>query len=159
MSQRRTVVRRYWSKRKNEWVTKTYTYAHKSKRGLVLVDKRGRVVSKNVERFRESIINNASYDEATKRVLLADLGATIQQRKYDRKKLTTSGFMGKQEEDQITRFLTNAGYSPDEFAEELGVDIDEIMDTSNWTDGMLIIGGRKWRFNWTYTGNFAEEII
>ena len=139
------------------WITRTYQYSHKSKRGLTLVDKRGRILRKNVERFKESIINNGNYNEAEKRMLLADLNATIKQRHYDERKLTTSGFIGKQQSDATTRFLANAGYSVEEFAEEIGVDIDDILDTNNWKDGILSIGNRHFRFNWTYTGEFYEE--
>ena len=157
MAKSRTVVRKWYSKRQGRWVTKTYHYTHKSKKGLTLVDKRGRTLKKNVERFKQSILDNPNYNEAEKRMLIADLNATIKQRKLDARKLTTSGFMGKQESDATTRFLANAGYSVDEFADELGVDIDDVLDQDNWHDGILTIGDRSFRFNWTYTGQFYEE--
>ena len=155
MAKSRTVVRTYWSKKKNQYVTKTYTYAHPSKKGLTLVDKNGRVMNKNVERFKQAILDNTDYSEAKKRTLLADLNATIKQRKSDKNRLTTSGFLGKQESNDIVRFLTNAGYSVDEFAEELEISIDDVLDTSNWNNGIFM---GIYKFNWTYTGNFVERI-
>lgn len=157
MAKNRVVVRTWFSKKTGKYVTRTYTYAHKSKKGLTLVDKRGRILKHNIERFEESIRNNTNYDEAYKRMLLADLKATVKQRKKDTRKLTTSGFMGKQEQNAIVRFLANAGYSVEEFADEINVDIDDVLDEDNWSDGIFKVGNRSFKFNWTYTGQFYEE--
>ena len=47
--------------------------------------------------------------------------------------------------------------SPEEFAEELGVDEAMLLNPKNWENGILTIGNRHFRFNWTYTGEFYEE--
>ena len=89
--------------------------------------------------------------------MLADLDAFIYQRKNSKKKLTTSGFLGKMRRDAPSRFFTNAGYSPDEFAEEVDLDVEDVLDLNNWINGELVVGDRHFRFNWTYTGEFYEE--
>lgn len=157
MAKNRVVVRTWFNKKTGKSVTRTYTYAHKSKKGLTLVDKRGRILKKNVERFEDTILNSPNYTDAEKRMLIADLKATIKQRKHDTRKLTTSGFMGKQEQNAITRFLANAGYSVDEFADEIGVSVDDVLEKTNWSDGIFKVDNRSFRFNWTYTGQFYEE--
>ena len=158
MAKRRTVVRKYYSKKQGKMVTKIYTYEHPSKKGLTLVDKRGRIMHKNIERFKQTIIDNTDYNEAQKRTLLADLEAYVEVRHDNKKKLTTQGFLGHQESDAITRFLTNAGYSIEEFAEEADVDIEDVVNPDNWHDNFFIAAGRTFKFNWTYTGSFFEEV-
>lgn len=152
----RRVTRTYWSKKKNQFVTKVYEYKSASRRSKVLVGKTGKVNQKNIDKFKEQIrLSDRREDE--KRTLIADLDALVYQRHGSKKKLTISGFFGKMRRDAPSRFLVNAGYSPEEFAEEIGVDIDDVLDTNNWKDGILTIGNRHFRFNWTYTGEFYEE--
>lgn len=148
----------YYRKKTGTWVTYEYTYEHKSKKGLTLVDKRGRILTKNVTTFKESILNNTDFNEPQKRALIDDLNMYIQERHKHKNKLTTTGFMGTQSNTDITRFLANAGYSVEELASEIGENEDEILNENNWYDNMLHINGRTFKFNWTYTGNFIEEI-
>ena len=150
------VVRTYWSKKKNQFVTKVYEYKSSSRRGKVLVGKTGRINQKNIDQFKEQI-RSSDRGEAEKRTLIADLDALVHQRHRSKRKLTTSGFLGKMRRDAPSRFLTNAGYSPEEFAEELGVDEAMLLNPKNWENGILTIGNRHFRFNWTYTGEFYEE--
>ena len=158
----RVVKRTYFSKKLGKNVTKTYTYnkkyiyKHKSKKGYVLVDKRGRIIQKNVE-IMKAAIQSGDYSEAQKITLTADLHAIVRRRKMNRKKLTTRGFMGIQAKDNITRLLVNAGYSPEEFSEETGISEDDIMNPDNWKDGKFRFKDRTISFNWTYTGNFWRE--
>lgn len=154
----RTVTRKYYQKKTGLWITKTYTYAHPSTKGLTLVNKRGKVNTKNVERLKKTIQDNDSFKEEYKRKLLKDLEATIAQRAKDKHKLTSTGFFGKQESDSIARFFINAGYSAEEFADEYDLDVEDVLNEENWSSGDLLLGGRIFRFNWTYTGNFVEVL-
>lgn len=152
----RRVKRTYWSKKEGRLVTKIYEYKSKSRRGKVLVGKTGRLNQKNIDAFKEQI-RLSDRGEAEKRTLIADLDALVHQRHRSKTKLTTSGFLGKMRRDAPSRFLINAGYSPDEFAEEIGVDVEDILDPNNWENGILSIGSRHFKFSWTYTGEFYEE--
>lgn len=159
-----TVVKRtYFSKKLGKNVTKTYTYnkkyvyKHKSKKGYVLVDKRGRVIQKNVDRMKDAI-QSGDYSEAQKRTMIADLNAIVKNRKKNQKKLTTRGYMGIQAEDSINRLLANAGYSLEEFSEETGISEDDIMNPDNWKDGKFKFKDRTIAFQWTYTGNFWRDV-
>ena len=125
---------------------------------MTLVDKKGRAIKKNIERFKDSILNNTNYTTAEKRMLIADIDVEVDVRKRNKSKLTTSGFMGMQEETSIARFFTNAGWSVEEFADEIDEDINDILNENNWQNGQLYINGRTFKFNWTYTGNLFEEI-
>lgn len=154
----RKVTRTWYNKKLGKYITKTYEYNHPSKKGLTLVDKRGRILTKNVNTFKDSILNNTEFNEPQKRALIDDLNMYIQERHKHKNKLTTTGFMGTQSNTDITRFLANAGYSVEELAGEIGENEDEILNENNWYDNMLHINGRTFKFNWTYTGNFIEEI-
>lgn len=122
----------------------------------VLVDKRGRIIQKNVDRMKDAI-QSGDYSEAQKMTIIADLNATVRERKKNHKKLTTRGFMGERADDSISRFLVNAGYSPEEFSEETGISEDDIMNPDNWKDGKFRFKDRTISFTWTYTGDFWRE--
>lgn len=154
----RKVTRTWYNKKLGKYVTKTYEYNHPSKKGLTLVDKRGRILTKNVNTFKDSILNNTDFNEPQKRALIDDLNMYVQERHKHKNKLTTTGFMGTQSNSDITRFLANAGYSVEELASEIGENENDILNETNWYDNMLHINGRIFKFNWTYTGNFIEEI-
>lgn len=154
----RKVTRTWYNKKLGKYVTKTYEYNHPSKKGLTLVDKRGRILTKNVNTFKDSILNNTEFNEPQKRALIDDLNMYVQERHKHKNKLTTTGFMGTQSNSDITRFLANAGYSVEELASEIGENENDILNETNWYDNMLHINGRTFKFNWTYTGNFIEEI-
>ena len=152
----RRVTRTYWSKKKGQFVTKVYEYKGKSRRGKTLVGKGGRIYQKNIDELKEQIANS-DRSQSEKRYLLADLNARVKQRHKDERRLTTSGWAAIYKEDKVSKFLTNAGYNPEEFADELGVDLEDVLDINNWDDGILNIGSRHFKFNWTYTGEFYEE--
>ena len=53
---KKTVVRKYFSKRKNEWVTKTYEYnVKKDKRSDLIVGKYGKVYKDRIKKLRDSL--------------------------------------------------------------------------------------------------------
>ena len=158
MARGRTVRRTYWSKKLQAFVTKEYHYAHKSTRGKTLVDKRGRILKKNVGKFEEAIRANQDYSDVEKRSLIADLRAIVAQRHRTGDKLTTTGFIGRQQSNKVARFLANAGYSPEELAEELDIDEEDILDPENWDDDILTVNGMRYKFKFTYTGNFYEAL-
>lgn len=51
-AKQRTVVRKYFSKRKNEWVTKTYKYNAPSP---LIINKKGKVYEDRLKRLRDSL--------------------------------------------------------------------------------------------------------
>lgn len=132
----RKVTRTYFSKRLGKIVTKTYTYGEgKSRRGLTLVGKDGKITpnsKKNVLKFKESIDNNPFLTRAEKITLKNKLDALIKVRHDSGKKLTTTGFYGWMEEDKVNRLLVNAGYTAEELADEVGVDVEDILNPDNW---------------------------
>ena len=50
-SKKRTVVRKYFSKRKNEWVTKTYEYRVKN----LIIGRHGEIYEDRLRRLRKSL--------------------------------------------------------------------------------------------------------
>lgn len=152
----KTVTRKYYSKKEGKYVTKTYTYSHKSTKGKVLVSKTGKVKTKNVEAMRAAIKGNPAYTDAEKRAALNDLEILVKIRSKNKERLTTTGFTGWRQDNETDRFFANAGYSVEEFAAELGIDPDEVRDRDNWVDGKFKLGDKEVSFNFTYTGNFWE---
>lgn len=133
MAKLRRVKRTYFSKKLGTYVTKEYTYGQgKSRRGLTLVGKSGRLNHKNIDKFVQSIDNNTLLNDAEKVTLKNELNALIKVRHENGKKLTTTGFYGWKEEKEINRLLTNAGYTAEELASEIGVTEEDILDAANW---------------------------
>lgn len=153
-------VTRTWTTKSGITKTKTYTYkgTGKSRRGKTLVSKSGKVNNKNIDAFKKEIIANTSYSESERRALLADLNIIIKQRSKSGKKLTTTGFLGELSSDTITRMLVNAGYSPEEAAADIGVDVADLLDQSNWNNDVFTLGSLVYRFEYSYTGNLFTAI-
>lgn len=141
---------------KKSYKTKNY---RPSKRGLTLVGKNG-VISKNsknnVEKYKRYILDRTDISEADKIGLIADIDAYVQSAHRQKKKLTTNGLEARYAEDKIERLITNAGYSIDEFAEEAGVSVDEVMNADNWSDGLFM---GKYEINFQYTGSILKLVI
>lgn len=53
-AKKKTVVRKYFSKRKNEWVTKTYEYDKRATSPLI-INKQGKVYIDRLKRLRDSL--------------------------------------------------------------------------------------------------------
>lgn len=157
-SKMKTIIRKYWSKKKGDWVTKIYTYEGKSRRGKVLVSKSGQVNKKNVEEYKQQIENSNVYTEAEKRMLKADLNNLIRQRSKNKQKMTTTGFEGYEAETKIERFFVNAGYSVEEAAEILGVSEEEIYDKRNWQGNVLTVSGQSYEIKFNYTGSLFQPL-
>ena len=156
------VKRTYYSKRKGEWITKMYNYSGKSRRGLTLVGKNGRITpnsKKNVEKFIESIKNNISYNEAEKRTLINDLKAKILSYSENGKKLTTTGFMGMQEDSKVSRYLVNLGYTSSELSDLYDIPEDAILNEDNWSGDTFTYGGILYMTQFNYTGSVLIPVI
>ena len=139
-------------------VTKEYTYDKgKSRRGKVLVNARGVINKKNVEDFRQEI-QDSDIGVAEKRTLLADLDARLRERKRNKKKLTTTGFMGLQQEEKVERLFANAGYSISEAAEAFGLNEEQLRNPANWSGDIYTQGATQYEFNFTYTGALFSRI-
>lgn len=156
------VKRTYYSKKKDEWITKVYNYTGKSRRGLTLVGKDGRITpnsKKNVEKFIESIKNNISYNEAEKRTLINDLKAKILSYSENGKKLTTTGFMGMQEDSKVSRYLVNLGYTSSELSDLYEIPEDAILNEDNWSGDTFTYGGLSYLVQFNYTGDVLIPMV
>lgn len=130
-----------------------YKYTHKSTRGLTLVGKNGRIDKKNIQKFKDSIDNNAAYTAAEKRYLKADLDAMIAQKHKAGQKLSTTGFLGHLESDKVSKMFANAGYSTADVAAEYNIPEAELLNASNWTGNQFKYGSMMFTFNFTYQGD------
>ena len=155
---KKRTVKRTWRKADGTVVTREYTYnVGKSRRGKVLVNARGVINKKNVDAFKQEI-RDSSISTAEKRTLLADLDANIRQRKGEKKKLTTTGFAGLQQEERIDRLFANAGYSVAEAAEEFGFSEEELLNPDNWRGDTFTQNGVQYAFAFTYTGALFSRV-
>ena len=140
---------------KSSYKTKNY---RPSKRGLTLVGKNGRITTnskKNVEKYKKYINERTDLSDSDKMSLIADVDAYVQSAHLHKKKLTTNGLEARYAEDKIERLITNAGYSIDEFAEEAGVSVEEVLKEKNWQDGLFL---GKYEINFQYTGSILKLV-
>lgn len=153
-----TVIRT-WTTKSGITKTKTYTYGvGKSRRGKVLVSKSGKLNKKNIKAFKDEINSSTKYTEAEKRSLIADLNIMLKQRQKSNRRLTTTGFVGELESEAVSRMLSNAGYSIEEAATELGVSEADLLDAKNWKDDVFTIGSVAYQFKFNYTGSVFDRI-
>lgn len=150
-------VKRTWTRADGTKVTKTYSYEGKSRKGKVLVDAKGNIRYKNVNAFKEEI-KKSSASVAEKRTLLADLDSRLRERHRNKKKLTTTGFAGLQQDERVERLFANAGYSLSEAASTFGLKETELLNPKNWSGDVYTEDGNQYAFNFTYTGALFNKI-
>ena len=130
----------------------------KSKRSRTLVGKNGRISQnskKNVEALIEKINERTDLTKAEKSTLINDVKAYVDSYHQNGKKLTENGFWAHYDEDKISRMLTNAGYTADELAEEIGVSVEDVLNADNWNKDTFM---DSWIINFNYTGPLLSHI-
>lgn len=154
----RKIKRTYFSKKLGQMVTKEYTYEHTSKKGKVLVDKRGRIIKKNLEKVKQDINSREDLNESEKRALTVNLDALVDQRKQDKRKLTTNGFYGTMSDSKVGRMLSNAGYSVEEVSKMYNIDEEALLNEENWNGETFSYKGRSFLLQFGYTLDIFKEI-
>ena len=154
----RKIKRTYFSKKLGEMVTKEYTYEHTSKKGKTLVSKNGRTYSKNIEALKDEINSREDLSESEKRALTVNLDALVDQRKQDKRKLTTNGFYGTMSDSKVGRMLSNAGYSVEEVSKMYNINEEALLDEKNWNGETFSYDGRSFLLQFGYTLDIFKEI-
>lgn len=138
----------------------------KSKRSKKLVSTNGKVNwnnKKNIADLKEAILKSPDYTDREKDTLINKLDALVKNRSENGKGLTVNGFFGKYVEDKdpktkaIRRLLRNAGYSPEEAANELGISEDDILDAKNWKEDTFTYKGKSYTVQFNYTSSIFKE--
>lgn len=60
---------------------------------------------------------------------------------------------------KIEKAIINTGYTADELASELGIDVADLLDESNWSGSEFTFGGKTWDFEFRYDGSVMTEQI
>ena len=150
-AKKRTVVRKYFSKRRNEWVTKTYEYnAKKAKRSDLIVGKSGKVYKDRLKKLRDSLSDpNDQYE----------LDLIIENQLYKKDpRISERTLRSMLADSKIEKAIINTGYTPDELAAEMGIDVMDLLDEDNWSGSEFTFGGKTWNFEFRYDGSVMVEI-
>ena len=148
-SKKRTVVRKYFSKRKNEWVTKTYQYnVKKAKRSDLIVGKSGKIYEDRLKKLRDSLDADDQYE--------LDLIIMHQKSKKDAR-ISERTLRSMLSDSKIEKAIINTGYSIDELANELGIDVADLLDENNWNGSTFSFGGDSWDFEFRYEGDIMVK--
>ena len=151
-SKTRTVVRKYFSKRKNEWVTKTYEYnAKKAKRSDLIVGKSGKVYKDRLKKLRDSLDDpNDQYE----------LDLLIENQLYKKDpRISERTLRSMLSDSKIEKAIINTGYTPEELAAEMGIDVMDLLDEDNWDGSTFSFGGDSWDFEFRYDGSVMTKRI
>ena len=151
-AKKRTVVRKYFSKRRNEWVTKTYEYnAKKVKRSDLIVGKSGKVYKDRLKKLRDSLDDpNDQYE----------LDLIIENQLYKKDpRISERTLRSMIANSKIEKAIINTGYTPDELAAEMGIDVMDLLDEDNWDGDIFRLGDRTWNFEFKYDGSVMTEQI
>lgn len=149
-AKKRTVVRKYFSKRKNEWVTKTYEYnAKKAKRSDLIVGKSGKVYKDRLKKLRDSLSDpNDQYE----------LDLIIENQLYKKDpRISERTLRSMLANSKIEKAIINTGYTPEELAAEMGIDVMDLLDEDNWSGSEFTFGGKTWNFEFRYDGSVMVE--
>ena len=151
-AKQRTVVRKYFSKRKNAWVTKTYEYnAKKAKRSDLIVGKSGKVYKDRLKKLRDSLSDtNDQYE----------LDLLIENQLYKKDpRISERTLRSMLSSSKIEKAIINTGYTPEELAAEMGIDVMDLLDEDNWDGSTFSFGGDSWDFEFRYDGSVMTKRI
>ena len=151
-AKKRTVVRKYFSKRKNEWVTKTYEYnVKKAKRSDLIVGKSGKVYKDRLKKLRDSLDDpNDQYE----------LDLLIENQLYKKDpRISERTLRSMLAGSKIEKAIINTGYTPEELAAEMGIDVMDLLDEDNWDGSTFSFGGDSWDFEFRYDGSVMTKQI
>lgn len=153
-SKKRTVVRKYFSKRKNEWVTKTYEYnVKKAKRSDLIIGRTGKVYEDRLKKLRDSLSLDDQH-ELDRRIAHQ---LAMAQNYGENPRISERTLRSMIADSQIEKAIINTGYTPEELANELGIDVDDLLDEANWKDSIFTFGGKTWNFEFRYDGSIMVE--
>ena len=60
-------------------------------------------------------------------------------------------------DSKIEKAIINTGYTPDELAAEMGIDVADLLDENNWSGSEFTFGGKTWNFEFRYDGSVMVE--
>ena len=147
---KKTVVRKYFSKRKNEWVTKIYEYDKRAKSPLI-INKKGKVYEDKLKRLRDSLTDPNEQDE---------LDLIIENQLYKKNpRISEKTLRSMLADSKIEKAIINTGYTPEELAAEMGINADDLLDENNWDGDIFKLGDRTWNFEFKYDGSVMTEQI
>ena len=150
-SKKRTVVRKYFSKRKNEWVTKTYKYNAPSP---LIINKKGKVYEDKLKRLRDSLSDPNDQYELDRRIAHQ---LAMAQNYGENPRISEKTLRSMIADSKIEKAIINTGYTTDELASELGIDVADLLDESNWDGSTFTFGGKTWDFEFRYDGSVMVE--
>ena len=149
-AKKKTVVRKYFSKRKNEWVTKIYEYDKRAKSPLI-INKKGKVYEDKLKRLRNSLTDPNEQDE---------LDLIIENQLYKKNpRISEKTLRSMLADSKIQKAIINTGYTPEELAAEMGINADDLLDEDNWDGDIFKLGDRTWNFEFKYDGSVMTEQI
>ena len=149
-SKQRTVVRKYFSKRKNEWVTKIYEYDKRAKSPLI-INKKGKVYEDKLKRLRDSLTDPNEQDE---------LDLIIENQLYKKNpRISEKTLRSMLAGSKIEKVIINTGYTPEELAAEMGINVADLLDEDNWDGDIFKLNDRTWNFEFKYDGSVMTEQI
>ena len=147
-AKKKTVVRKYFSKRKNEWVTKTYEYDTRAHSPLI-INKKGKVYEDKLKRLRNSLSDPNDQ---------AELDLLIENQLYKKNpRISEKTLRSMIADSKIEKAIINTGYTADELASELGIDVADLLDEANWSGSEFTFGGKTWDFEFKYDGSVMVE--
>ena len=147
-AKKKTVVRKYFSKRKNEWVTKIYEYDKRAQSPLI-INKKGKVYEDKLKRLRNSLTDPNEQDE---------LDLIIENQLYKKNpRISEKTLRSMLADSKIEKAIINTGYSVDELAAEMGINVADLLDEANWDGDIFKLGDRTWNFEFKYDGSVMVE--
>ena len=149
-AKKKTVVRKYFSKRKNEWVTKIYEYDKRAKSPLI-INKKGKVYEDKLKRLRDSLTDPNEQDE---------LDLIIENQLYKKNpRISEKTLRSMLAGSKIEKVIINTGYTPEELAAEMGINVADLLDEDNWDGDIFKLNDRTWNFEFKYDGSVMTEQI
>lgn len=138
-------------------------YTRRTKKSKLLVGKNGRKYKNNIQELIDSISENDTYSFTEKLALKDMIDIYVNESHQLKTKMSINGFFGRLEMNRTDRLFRNLGYSTAEMADALGTSEDELREQSKWIEDsngkyLELPDGRRFEFEFTYTGSVFKEV-
>lgn len=125
----RTIKRKWYSKKKKEWIEKVYHY--NETKNYKLTTKRGKLSKKATQEFIKGLSNG----DLEKELFIED---TLRAYRYNKKVITARMINAMFSENQLDIFMSNLNISYEQIVKDLEdkgikVDVTYVMNKDNWS--------------------------
>lgn len=130
------------------------------KKNPVLVDKRGYVRQKAVNKYKDFLMNSNELTPLQKQTEIQELDDAVKKARDKKSRLTLSSYQTKAIKDRREKMVRNAGYDYEDFLDFYNIDEADWINSKNWNKEVFKDPntGKEYEFEFRYEGSILRII-